>query len=84
MTGCLGVVLSYYAIWVLLAYFAAGLVWYANLALLVSGPTSGIGALIAYRRPRQKLALTFGLLGLTLWVVLWVLCFTVLGFRWQS
>jgi hypothetical protein len=82
-TGVLGVALSYYAIWVLLAYFAAGLVWYANLALLVSGPVSAIGAAIAFRSPRQKLALTLGILGFVLWIVLWVLMFAVLGFRIQ-
>ncbi len=81
--GFLGVAVGYWAIWVLVAYFATGLVWYANLALLLSGPPSGIGAAIACRKPRQKLALAFGLVGLTLWVVLWVLCFAVLGFRVQ-
>jgi len=81
VTGLLGVALSYYAIWVLVAYFAASLVWYANVALLVSGPTAGVGAVIACRKPRQNLALAFGLFGFTFWVLLWVLCFSVLGFR---
>ncbi|MFZ0978037.1 MAG: hypothetical protein WAN23_01430 [Candidatus Acidiferrales bacterium] len=79
--GFVGVALSYVAIWVLTTTFAAGIVWYANVALVVSGPASGIGAAIAYRRPRQKLALAFGLIGLALWIILWVVCFTVLGFR---
>jgi len=82
IAGLLGVALSYIAIWVAVSsFFVAGLVWYANLALVVSGPASGIGAAIACRKPRQKLALAFGLLGLTLWTILWTLCFTVLGFR---
>ena len=58
IAGLLGVALSYIAIWVVVSTFAAGLVWYANLALVVSGPASGIGAAIACRKPRQKLALS--------------------------
>jgi len=77
----LGVAVSYSAIWVLLAYFATGLVWYAVLALLVSGPYAGAGAILAYSKPRQNLALTLGISGFVLWVLLWVLCFTVLGFQ---
>ena len=81
VTGLLGVALSYWAIWVLVAYFAAGLVWFAQVALLASGPAAGVGAALAYRRPRQKVAMVLGLSGLGFWVLLWVLCFTVLGFR---
>jgi len=80
VTGFLGVVLSYYSIWVLAAYFAAGLVWYANFALLVSGPTSAIGAAIACRQPRQKLALALGLFGFTSWFILWVLVLYITRF----
>ncbi len=69
----MGVALSYWAIWVLVAYFAAGLVWFAEVALFVSGPMSGIGAALAYRKPRQKIAMTLGILGLVCWVLLWVL-----------
>jgi hypothetical protein len=81
VTGFLGVVLSYYGIWGLLDPFSAGLVWYGTLALFISGPTSAIGAAIAYRKPRQKLALALGLFGSISWFILWVLCFTKLGFR---
>ncbi|MDT4966004.1 MAG: hypothetical protein QOJ64_741 [Acidobacteriota bacterium] len=81
--GLLGVALSYYALWILIAYFAAGLVWFANLALLLSGPVSGIGGILAWLKPRQKIAMVLGILGFALWVLLWVLCFTVLGFRFQ-
>jgi hypothetical protein len=77
----LGVAVSYAAIWVLLAYFATGVDWYAGLALLVSGPYAGAGAILAYSKPRQNLALTLGISGFVLWAMLWVLCFTVLGFR---
>jgi hypothetical protein len=81
IAGLLGVALSYIAIWVIVTSFAAGLAWEANLALVLSGPACGIGAAIARRKPRQKLTLAFGLLGLTLWIILWALCFTVFGFR---
>lgn len=82
--GFLGVVLSYCAIWVLTSAFASGVVWYADLALLASGPTCGIGASIAYRKPRQKFALWLGLFGLIFWIILWVLSFTMLGFKFGS
>jgi hypothetical protein len=82
-TGFLGVAFSYLGMWVLITTFAAGVGWPVNLALVASGPTSGIGAAIACRKPRQKLALTFGIAGLTLWVALWVVCVTVFGFRFQ-
>ena len=81
VTGVMSVALSYWAIWVLVAYFVNGVVWFAEVALLVSGPMSGIGAAVAYRKPRQKIAMTLGILGLVCWVLLWVLCFAVLGFR---
>ena len=79
--GVMGVVLSYWAIWVLVAYFAAGLVWFAGVALLVSGPISGVGAALACREPRQNTAMTFGILGHAWWVLRWGLCFAVLCFR---
>ena len=47
-----GVVVSYYGIYVLLAYFAAGLVGWASVALLVSGPIGGVAAGLAWIRPR--------------------------------
>lgn len=79
----LGVALSYYAMWILVTYFAAGLVWYAEAALLISGPVAGIGAALAYKRPRQKLAMIFAFIGVTFWVLLWAIMFLVLGFRFQ-
>lgn len=81
--GLLGVAVSYAAIWVIMTSFAAGVVWYAGLALVASGPTSGIGAAIACRKPQQRIALVLGITGFTLWIALWVLCFTVLGFRFN-
>jgi hypothetical protein len=81
--GLLGVALSYYAIWVLIAYFAAGLIWFAEVALFFSGPISGIGGMLARWKPRQKIAMALGISGFALWLLLWALCFTVLGFRFQ-
>lgn len=51
-TGLLGVAVSYAAIWIILTSFAAGATWYATLALVASGPTSGIGAVLACRKPQ--------------------------------
>jgi hypothetical protein len=80
-TGFLGVLLSYYGIWGLLNPFSAGLAWPESLALFVSGPISAAGGVIAYRKPRQQLAVALGVFGFLAWITLWVLCFTKLGFR---
>ena len=45
--GLLGVALSYVAIWVIVTAFTTSVVWHVNPALVVSDPTSGIGAVIA-------------------------------------
>ncbi|MGI8918829.1 MAG: hypothetical protein ACR2H6_09510 [Pyrinomonadaceae bacterium] len=42
VTGMMGVGLSYWVIRVLVAYFAAGLVWFAQVALLVSDPEGSL------------------------------------------
>ena len=80
LAGMFGVLVSYYAIWVLVAYFAAGLVWWARAALLLSGPLGVVGALLAWRKPRQPLAFAIGSAAAVAWVALWIACFTVLGF----
>src|SRR6266496_1887409 len=38
LMSVVGVYVSYHGIYILLAYFGAGLVWWANLALSISGP----------------------------------------------
>ena len=73
VSGLVGIVIAYQALWTLMAYFVAGLVWYAELAILVSGPISGIGAALAFRRPRQRLAFSLGMTGFILWIILWAL-----------
>jgi hypothetical protein len=81
--GLLGVALSYVSIWVIVTTFTTSVVWHVNLALVASGPTSGIGAVIACKKPLQKLALALGIAGLTLRVALLVLCITALALRVQ-
>jgi hypothetical protein len=81
IVGLAGVAVSYCGIWVLLAYFAAGLVWYANLFLFVSGPIAGVGAIVAWRTPRQFVAASVGGVAFVGWLILWTLMLTVLGFR---
>jgi len=83
VTSIIGVCVSYYGIWVLMAYFATGLVWWGEAALLCSGPIGGIGALLAWIKPRQRIAMILGLIVLVAWVLLWVLMFTVLGFQFH-
>lgn len=82
--GLLGVAAGYYGIYVMIAHFASGLVWWGEVLLLVGGPVSQAGALLALKNPRQRLAAAVGYAGFGLWVILWVLCFTVLGFRFHS
>lgn len=80
--GAVGVAVSYWGIWVLVANFAAGLLWWSGGALLFSGPVAAVGALIAQRKPRQKAALIAGVAVASAWFLLWLLCLTVLGFTW--
>src|ERR1700678_137393 len=84
--GTFVVALSCYSIWIIAAYFVAGLAWFASLAILVSGPISGLGAFFARRKPRQKAAFAVGVAGFFLWIVIWVLLFTIghLGFGTQT
>ena len=76
-----GVLVGYYGIYILLAYFAAGLVGWASFALLVSGPIGAVAAGLAWIRPRQRIAMTIGLFAFGAWLLLWILMFTVLGFK---
>lgn len=79
--GLTGVAVSYWGVYVLLAYYAAGLVWWATWALFFSGPLAGVGAAVAFFPPRQRAASAAGLLGAAAWLILWVLCLTVFGFE---
>lgn len=81
ISGLLGVATSYWGVYVLLAYYAAGLVWWASWALFFSGPVAGVGAAVACFRPRQAAAISTGLAGAGAWLILWVFCLTVLGFE---
>jgi len=76
-----GVVVGYYGVYILLAYFAAGLVGWASVALLVSGPIGAVAAGIAWIKPRQRIAMSIGLLAFAAWLLLWILMFTVFGFK---
>lgn len=79
--GACGVVVSYYGIYILLAYFAAGLVGWAEVALFISGPIGALAGGIAWIKPRQRIAMVIGLLTFAAWLLLWILMFTVLGFK---
>src|SRR5260370_18888554 len=75
LVAATGVVISYCGIYVLAAYFAAGLVWWASLSLLFSGPI-GLGAFgLAWSKPRQPIAMVIGFLVFFAWGFLWLLLF---------
>jgi hypothetical protein len=74
----LGVVISYWGIYVLAAYFAAGLVWWASLSLLLSGPIGATGAIIGWRAPRQRIAFGIELFSFAAWLLLWSLLLFVM------
>ena len=84
LLAVLGGLVSYWGIYVLLAYFAAGLVFWAELALLISGPIGAGAAGLAWIRPRQRCAATIGLLAFGAWLLFWILMLTVFGFRFNS
>jgi len=71
VVSVIGVVISYWGIYVLAAYFAAGLVWWASLFLFISGPIGATGAIIGWKQPRQHIALVFGLFSFAAWLLLW-------------
>jgi hypothetical protein len=81
LVSVVGVFISYEGIYILLAYFAAGLVWWGNLALSISGPLGGVAAGLAWIKPRQRIAMSIGLLALLAWLFLLFLMFAVFGFR---
>ena len=81
VASVIGVYVSYQGIYILLAYFAAGLVWWVNLALSISGPIGAVAAALAWSKPRQRIAMAVGLFGFGAWLLLLVLMFTVFGFR---
>lgn len=45
-----------WGLWVLLSTFAAGLVWWASLCLVLAGPLALAGFLLSFVRPRQLVA----------------------------
>ena len=62
LVALFGVVVSYYGIYILLAYFAAGLVGWASVALLVSGPIGAVAAGLAWIKPRQRIVMMIGII----------------------
>jgi hypothetical protein len=84
VVGVVGVVIAYWSIYILVAYFATGLVWWGSLSVLVSGPIGAGAGGLAWFKPRQRIAMTIGLFAFVAWLLLWVLMFTVLGFRFGT
>ena len=62
---------QFYALWVLAATFAAGLVWWANF-LLILGPLVAVAALVvSLRAPRQAVAAVLSALVILTYVAVW-------------
>ncbi|HWX41369.1 MAG TPA: hypothetical protein VN345_09495 [Blastocatellia bacterium] len=78
-----GVYVSYSGVYIMAAYFAAGLVWWASLALFISGPVGLAAAVLAWVRPRQRVATAIGLAAFIAWLFLWILMLTVGGFSFN-
>ena len=76
--GAVGAAVAYYGVWVLATTFAAGLVWYAALAVLGSGPIAAAGAALAFPRPRFRTPLVIGTTAFLAWAILATMVFTVL------
>jgi len=71
LTSVLGVAVGYWGIYVLAAYFAAGLVWWASLALFISGPIGASAVIVGRKNPKQRTAIGVGLVALASWLLLW-------------
>jgi hypothetical protein len=65
-----GLVISYLGIYLLVFSIAAGLVWWVEWALLLSGPLALATSVFAYLRPRQRVAVIIAFLLFTAWGVL--------------
>ena len=79
--GLVGVAVGYWSIYILVAYFAAGIVWWASVLLFAGGPLALAGGVVSLRKPKQRVAAGLGFSGFALWVLLWFLCFAVVGFE---
>jgi hypothetical protein len=65
-------VFHYYALWVLAATFAAGLVWWAAILTLL-GPLLGVVAFVySIRKPRSTMALLINSLVSAMYLVIWI------------
>jgi hypothetical protein len=72
----------YYALWVLAATFAAGLVWWANVVLL-AGPVVTVVALVyTVRTPVQRIAMVANVVAALVYAVIWARLIS--GLEWRG
>jgi hypothetical protein len=84
LLSVLGVVIGYGGIYIMAAYFASGLVWWATYALMFSSPLGGTSAIVAWSSPRQRIAATIGLLVFAAWLFLWAVIWIVAIRSWAT
>jgi len=75
---CLNSVVSangLWAFWVLVSTFAAGLIWWASLCLVLAGPLALAGFLLALIRPRQLFAVWLNGILVIIFATIWYLLF---------
>jgi hypothetical protein len=61
-----------YAIWVLAATFASGLIWWAAVLFLLGPPVCLLALIVSGLKPRQRAALILSLAVFLLYLVIWV------------
>jgi hypothetical protein len=64
-----------WALWVLASTFAAGLVWWASLCLVLAGPLALVGFLLSLVRPRQPGAAWLNGILVIIFATIWYLLF---------
>ena len=74
-------VFHYYALWTLAVTFAAGLVWWASLLLVLGPPVAIISLVVSLRRPRQLIPAALSGLVVLAYVVIWAPLVQHLTFR---
>jgi hypothetical protein len=61
-----------YAIWVLAATFASGLIWWAAVLFLLGPPVCLLALIVAGLKPRQRTALILNSAVLLLYLIMWI------------
>jgi len=74
-------VFHFYAMWVLAATFAAGLVWWASILVLLGPFAALLSLFVCLWRPRQLIAAALNAILLVIYIGLWAPIIPRLSFR---